>query len=556
MNQKIENQLNLALSLTQDERKKTEDLDTGYNAAGNRWELIVKYIGDLEEVLNLNATVKILSAGYALIDIDEKDIERLAGLPQIIYIEKPKKLFYQLDYSVPVSCIDTVVDLGLSGRGTIVAVIDSGIDYTHPDFMRDDRTTRIIEIYDETSGKTYDADRINEALNAPSGRRLEIVPVIDTGGHGTHVAGIAAGNGRESAGRFRGVAYEADILAVKLGNDEYFSSARLMEGIDHVIVKAAELNRPVAINLSFGNNYGPHDGTTLLETYISEAALQWKSVIAVGSGNEANKRVHVSGILDRERIVEQLIVGQYESSLDLQLWKDYSDDFLLTLRAPDGTVIGPVKGNNNIIKYRVKGTDIYVFYGEPAPYSASQEIFIQFISLEGYIQEGIWQIELTPVKIKSGLYDMWLPAGIFVGDDTGFVKETADTTLTIPSTSPNVITVGAYDARRMTYADFSGRGYTRQPVTVKPDIVAPGVGIVSTASGGGYVNRSGTSMATPFVTGSAALLMEWGIVNGNDPYMYGEKVKAQLIKNARPFAGERHPNNMTGWGALCLRIPS
>lgn len=555
MNQKIENQLNLALSLTEDERKKTDDLDTGYDAVNNRWELIVKYNGDIEAVRALGATVRVLEAGYALVNIGEGDIDRLAELPQIIYIEKPKKLFYQLDYSTAVSCIEAVWETGLSGRGTIVAVIDSGIDYAHPDFLRDDGKTRIIEIYDETTGTVYDAERINEALGMPFGRRADIVPVADTGGHGTHVAGIAAGNGRESGGRYRGVAYRADILVVKLGNDEYFSSARLMEAIDYVIRKAAGLNRPVAINLSFGNNYGAHDGTTLLETYISEAALRWKTVIAAGSGNEANKRVHVSGILTNREVMEQFVIGPFELSIDLQLWKSYSDDFFVTLRAPDGTTAGPIKGDNDVIKYRLNGTDIYVFYGEPAPYSATQEIFIQFIGGNGYIQEGIWQIELAPVKIRNGLYDMWLPSGSFVSTETGFVTETADTTLTIPSTSANVISVGAYDARRMKYADFSGRGYTRAPVLVKPDIVAPGVGIMSAAAGGGYSSKSGTSMATPFVTGSAALLMEWGIVNGNDPYMYGEKIKAQLIKNARPFTGEEQPNNRAGWGALCLRIP-
>ena len=495
------------------------------------------------------ASVKTLGSGYALVDISERDIERLAALPQIIYIEKPRKLFYELDYGITASCIDRAWEQGLTGKGVITAFIDSGIDYMHPDFINDDKTTRIIEIYDETTGQTYTRETINEAIR--SGTKL---PVTDDSGHGTHVAGIAAGNGRASGGRYRGVAYESEILAVKLGNDRYFNSARLMEALNYVIERAEFLNRPVAINLSIGNNYGAHDGTSLLETFIMEASFRWKTVITAGSGNEADKRVHASGIIGTDSVVRQLVVGRYEPSLDVQIWKDFSDDFIIKLRAPDGNEFELVNDVDSILKFKTESTEIYVLYGEPSPYSRNQEIFIQFISSSSFIEEGIWQIEFVPVKIKNGRYDIWLPAGRSVSTDTGIIGETAETTLTIPSTSDGVITVGAYDSARMVYADFSGRGYTRPPVSVKPDIVAPGVNIVSAAPGGGYVARTGTSMAAPFVTGSAALLMEWGIINGNHPYMYGEKVKAHLIKSARPLAGEEVPNSRTGWGALCLKI--
>ena len=122
-----------------------------------------------------------------------------------------------------------------------------------------------------------------------------------------------------------------------------------------------------------------------------------------------------------------------------------------------------------------------------------------------------------------------------------------ETTLTIPSTAARVITVGAYDGYFDRAAAFSGRGYTRETNQVKPDLVAPGVDITSCAPGGGYVTRSGTSMAAPFVTGGAALLMQWGIVDKNDPYLYGEKMKAYLIKGARRLPAMRnYPNPVFG----------
>ena len=180
----------------------------------------------------------------------------------------------------------------------------------------------------------------------------------------------------------------------------------------------------------------------------------------------------------------------------------------------------------------------------------------QIIADGEYISDGIWKIILVPERIISGEYDMWLADSNYVSDRTGFVNPTPELTLTIPSTTYKVISVGAYDARRMSYAPFSGRGFTKTPITIKPDIVAPGVSINSAAAGsGGYVARSGTSMAAPFVTGSAALLMEWGIIRGNDPFLYGEKIKATLISGARRVSGVPvWPNREWGWGTLCLTI--
>lgn len=564
MDQKIENQLNLALGLTEDERSRTSDLNTGFDEKTRKWELIIRYCGDIEAAAqSFGAELKILSGGYALAYVEESRIEEFSRLMEVIYIEKPKKLFYELDYSVDISCIDSVQRgaEGLSGDGVIVAVIDSGIDYAHPDFINEDGSTRIIEIFDEAADKVYGRDIINEALGK-SGRqeRLELVPVTDASGHGTHVAGIAAGNGRASGGRYRGVAYKSELLIVKLGGDEYFSTARLMEAADYVIRKAASLGRPIAINLSFGNNYGSHNGTSLLETYLNEISEMWKNVIVVGSGNEAAKGIHVGGVLAERTVTEELVIGQFEPSVDVQLWKSYSDDFLVTLIAPDGRRIGPIYNENGILHYFAGNTRVYVYYGESAPYSTSQEIFIQLTAdkSSNYIMPGIWRFEFQPMRIRDGRYDMWLPAGSFVSTDTRFTRTMPEVTLTIPSTAYKVITVGAYDARLQAYADFSGRGYTRNVMTIKPDLVAPGVGITAPSPGGGYTARTGTSMATPFVTGSAALLMEWGIIKGNDMYLYGEKVKAYLIRGARPLPGEELPSRKTGWGALCLRdsIPS
>ena len=556
MNQKKENELNLALMLTDEERVMTGDLNTGYDGSNKEWELIIRYSGDIEGALSqLTQDIKVLLGGYAIVRILQSRVDELANIPEVIFIEKPKKLVTSLDYSTVASCVNPVWSnpYNLSGEGVIVAIIDSGIDYRHPDFRNEDGSSRIIAIYDEVTGIEYTQEQLNEALRENDIQiNRQIVPITDVSGHGTHVSGIAAGNGRVMNGRYRGVAYNARILVVKLGEDEFFNTARLMEGIDYVIRKAQNLGLPVAVNISIGNNYGSHSGNSLLENYINSVSGVWKSVIVVGSGNEAAKGIHNSGILAKSNNITELVIGENEISIDIQLWKNYADNFLIYIIAPDGTEFGPLGNSNTVTKYVYRNTMIYVYFGEPMPYSSQQEIFIQLIPQTLYINSGIWQFRLNPVKIIDGKYDFWLPAGNYINRNTGFTINSPESTLTIPSTAYNVISVGAYDARINAYADFSGRGYTKNILTVKPDLVAPGVDITSAAVGGGYVSRTGTSMAAPFVTGSAALLMEWGIVRGNDAFLYGEKVKACLIRGARQLPGEEVPSTRIGWGALCV----
>lgn len=215
--------------------------------------------------------------------------------------------------------------------------------------------------------------------------------------------------------------------------------------------------------------------------------------------------------------------------------------------------MGPLQEILGPQRFVVGGTEILLYYGKPSPYSTSQEIYIDMLPRETYITEGIWQIVLMPQKIVTGAYELWLPSESVLNRGTGFLFPTDHTTLTIPSTAGRVISVGAYDALTFAYADFSGRGFTRMLNLVKPDIVAPGVNVTTTVPGGGYASFSGTSFATPFVTGSTALLMEWGIIKGNDPYLYGEKVKAYMRRGAKTLPGfTEYPNPQVGYGALCL----
>lgn len=456
----------------------------------------------------------------------------------------------------------------LTGKGVLVACVDSGIDYAHPDFRNPDGSTRILRFWDQslpgnppagyqigTEFTKEDLDRILlEEGNPASGERQ---PSRDISGHGTGVMGIAGGNGRASGGINRGVAYESTLMAVKLGTPRpggFPRTTELIQGIDYLIRQALKLKMPLAMNLSFGNNYGSHSGESLIEAYLDRASDVGRNVICVGTGNEGGEALHTSGILETGRETSiQLNIGEYETGVNVQLWKQYADQVEIALIHPDGSRMGPFQEVLGPQRFLVENTEILIYYGEPGPYSISQEIYIEWIPRGQYVDSGIWRILLIPQKVVEGNFDLWLPGGGVLNKNTKFPFPTPDTTLTIPSTARKIISVGAYNSRLLSYAEFSGRGYTRVTREIKPDLAAPGVGILTTVPGGGYGTRTGTSFAAPFVTGAAALLMEWGIVRGQDPYLYGEKVKAYLRRGARRLSGGTYPNPETGFGFLCLR---
>ena len=568
--QKIENLLNLALSASEEEREKSLELDVGYYPVARTWEVIIKYSGTLGQVREIAESVVELSNEFAIVTVREDRLEALAGIEAVEYIEKPKRLFFQVENGRRVSCMTSVQirPPKLYGTGVLVAIIDSGIDYANLDFRNADGMTRIYALWDQTipgnppegyvQGTEYTEEKINEALQQENRtERMKIVPSEDRSGHGTAVAGIAAGNGRGSKGaRYQGVASESGILVVKLGTprEEGFPrTTELMQAIDYVVKKAQRAGRPVAINISFGNTYGSHTGTSLLERFIADIANLWKSVICIGMGNEGASAGHTAGIL-KENTEERipLAVQMKETAINVQIWKSYHDIVDISLISPAGVQIGPIPEVIGTQRFVVGDTEILLYYGEPSPFHVSQEIFIEFLPKDSYITPGIWQFVLTPRKIVTGEYDLWLPSENVLNRGTAFRYPTERGTLTIPSTSQRVISVGAYDSLTFAYADFSGRGGLEGES--KPDLVAPGVDITAPTPSGIYQTFTGTSFATPFVSGAAALMMEWGIVRGNDPYLYGEKVKAYLRRGARPLPGfTEYPNPQVGYGALCLR---
>lgn len=555
--QKLENLLNISLQATKEEREKSEELGIGYDPEQNTWELIVRYTGSLDGLRIRYPQIRIreLLNQYAVLIVPETLVDAVSQETVIEYLEKPKQLYFELQAGKAASCINAVQQgmnnpFGLFGKGTIVAVIDTGIRAESMEFRNADGSTRILNIWDQTTGTEYDRSQIDEALQNET-KDTAGIPGADVLGHGTQVAAIACGSS--------GVAAQADILVVKLGlaaKNGFPRTTQLMEALDYVVRKAIDYGKPLAVNISFGNNYGDHTGSSLLENFINDIADSWKCSICIGSGNEGLGAVHTGGTLteDMEETVE-LAVSSYETGLSIQIWKDYWDDIAVEIIAPSGRNLGRIQENSRVSRIRYEDMELLTYFGEPSPFRIRQEIYIGMIPQTVYIQSGLWKLRLIPRSIRNGRYDMWLPAQGALNFGTGFTSPDSASTFTIPSAAAKAVTVGAYDAGTGSAAPFSGQGYIVEiggSLMVKPELAAPGVNVL-VPSVSGMARVSGTSYATPFVTGSAALLMEWGIVRGNDAFLYGEKLKAYLIKGAEPLAGAEVPDTQTGWGRLCLK---
>lgn len=574
VNQKAENLLNLALETPLQERLQSANLNVGYTQNDRTWEIIVKYNGTLELLAEEFPDVKVetLIAGYGILTIPQLLVREVLSRREIEYAEIPKRLYFADFQAKAASCILEVTQEypNLTGEGVVVAVIDSGIDYTLPHFRNQDGTSRILALWDQgqqsneaypppdgfLDGCLYTQEDINKALTQDQ------ILSKDATGHGTAVAGLAASTRVQD---YQGVAPESMLLVVKLWNEDRESFPRtteLMRALTFVVTYASERNLPVAINLSFGNNYGSHNGTSLLERFIDNISEIGRNVICIGTGNEAASGGHYSGQVTEDRVLEvEFAVASYETTLNIQIWKNYVDRYSVEVVAPLGERFVLSQNDGGRVETTLGETKLLIYIGEPKPYSTDQEIYIDFLPKRQYVDSGIWRIRLIPQEVRNGFVYMYLPSEAVRSQGTRFLSSTPDVTLTIPSTASKAISVGAYNSVYYAYADFSGRGcdaWTQQAGkreigSVKPTLTAPGVSLQAITPGGTYTYVTGTSFSTPMVTGAAALMMEAGIIRGEDPFLYGEKLKANLIRGARRFpTPDVWPNACYGWGALCL----
>ncbi|MGL6107123.1 bifunctional germination protease/germinant receptor pseudoprotease CspBA [Romboutsia sp.] len=515
------------------------------------YEVIVKYNGDILKLeKELGVYVEILAPTYAIIiSENQENLEKLVLYPEIEYVEKPFILQSQDSQSFSSTGITNFKNkTGLTGKGTIIGIIDSGIDYNLPIFKDKSGKSKILYYWDQSvngnppegfkGGSLYTNNDINKAIEGS-----KFIPVSPTSAHGTHVAGIASG-----------IAIDANLIVVRVGSrqtDIFSKSTEFMRAIKFILDKSLELKMPVAINLSYGSNEGSHRGESLFEQYIDDMCLFWKNNIVVASGNNADKGGHKAITLENKNLKEvELVIGESERILNINIWPNFADDFKVYLVSPSNEKTKPISAESPQVKNKISSTEITGYFYPIAPYSLTRRVTIQ-LKATRQISAGIWKLVFEPVSIVDGSINIYLPTSEGLSRDTRFLQPTTELTVTVPGTARRVITVGSYNSRTDIISIFSGKGDINQGV-IKPDLLAPGEDIVSILPGGNVGALTGTSMAAPHVTGVCSLFMEWGIVRGNDLFLYSQKLRSLLLRNAKRKANIKYPNNSSGYGNLNL----
>lgn len=522
---------------------------------GNTIEVTI-ISGDTSEnirkiVEDLGGKYEDLGYGFGIVTIPMNNLIKLANNPSIQYIELPKQLYTTDNQSNRAACVNSARDIyGIQGEGVLVGFIDTGIDYTHPAFKNEDGSTRIDYIYDlSVDGKIYSKEDIDNALK--NSDPYSVVPSYDTVEHGTHVVGIACAGGKINP-EYYGVAPKSSIAMVKCTRGSFALSSNIMRGLKFLVDAGKRLNKPLVVNISLSTNDGAHNGTSLLEQYISTIATLERITIVIAAGNEGDAAHHIGGELRGQNKISINVAGD-EPGIVMNLYKPVLSEISVRITSPTAATSGDIVVREGYYE-GIIGMDRYqVYYSGPKPFDIIGEITIAIVTNGQYISSGQWEVRINLLNNYFGPYDMWLPISEGLNTKTKFLQPTVLNTLGIPATVTNIIAVGSYNYLTNNISPFSGRGKKTVYYPIRPDLVAPGEDIKSTIPNRSFDSKSGTSMASPHVAGIAALMMEWGIVKRNDPYLFGERLKYFLVVSAkRTRADVSYPDPSWGYGEVCL----
>jgi len=520
-----------------------------------------------------NAYLNVMNELYAILHVPVNQFNE--NLSAIRYAEIP--LLYGLTDETSLEA-SRVIDLrntpafNLRGEGVIIAVIDTGIDYTNPIFRRPDGSTKIISIWDQTIdtgpspadanfGTVYTREQINEALASED--PLSIVPSVDENGHGTMLAGIAAGNDDEDEGFF-GVAPDAELLIVKLRqakrsvrnfflvreNVVCFQENHIMWAVQHCNDVARQLNRPLVICLGIGSSQGAHSGREPLSILLNIIADMPNRAVVVSAGNEGNLGRHYYGVIDPaigSNSVE-LNVDESDTGFSMELWGDTPGIYSIDVLSPSGEYIPRIPPGlrvSRVISFIFEKTIMYINYITIESETGDQLILIRFENAS----PGIWRLNVYGHGDLATGFNMWLPMGDFISRNTYFIQPNIYTTILSPGAATYAITVTSYNPVNNNLYVNSSRGYTRDNI-VKPDIAAPGVNYIAPSLNQTFGQFTGTSVSAAHTAGIAALMLEWGTVRGNNPGMDSNVIKNFLIRGARRRPNLVYPNRDWGYGIL------
>lgn len=465
--------------------------------------------------------------------------------------------------------------LKLRGKGTAVAVIDSGIDYQNAVF-RNAGGSRIAYLWDQSLedgtdiagtevpyGRLFRKNDIDQSLAFED--PFSVVPSRDTNGHGTALAGIAAGN-MVPGENFTGAAPEATLIIIKVKpakqylrnfylyppDAEVFQENDVMMAIAYAISWAKKLEMPLSICLGIGSSQGAHLGTNALSQYVDYVANFSQVSVSVAAGNEGNTRNHSTGIFsqEREQIVTELRVAEREQGFTMEFWGEPPEIYGLSIQSPTGEILevsSSIGSRTQELSFVFVETKVYVNYILIERQTGYSLVYIRFF----HPASGIWKIFTQARNRQNVQFHMWLPVEGLISQDTYFLEPSPYTTVTAPGDARNSITATAYQHRDGSIYIAAGRGYTPDGM-ITPHLAAPGVNVKVPLVRGDFGTRSGTSISAAQTAGIAALLFEWAIIRDNQPFFTGSSVKYYLQRGARREENMQYPNPEWGYGKVDL----
>lgn len=548
--------------------------------------LIVEYTSRelFEQINNIEgASAVVINESFGLVVIPVDKIGLLDKyIKEILIVEVPP--IYTLENISPGEASGAPIFnnnpyLSLNGTGVLIGILDTGIDYLNPEFQREDDTTRIVRIWDQTIpsseiiyglniGSEYNEKQINEAikLKKSGGDPYEVVPSKDVIGHGTMSAGLIGARGINPD--VVGVAPNCEFVVVKMleagkwnmdksgitnsGVGRY-STEVLMMSMRYLSLLASELKKPIIIYMPIGSNVGAHDGTSELEGSIDTTTRQLGVAVVTGTGNEGDTDTHTEGRFLKPGEVKtiEIKIGKNQKNLFFNIYIRQPDRVSLAITSPSGEVVDKITAKLNkreTVKFVYEGTKMEIIFRLPDEVTGDEIISIKAVD----IREGIWQFRLYGDFIVDGRYWSWLPQRSLLDPETKFLNPSQYTTLTMPSTSQNAIVASYYNQNNNATVGQSGRGFTRDE-RVKPDIAAGGITATVIKPGGGTGIASGSSVATAILAGCCSLMYQWGIVDGNDETLYTKKLRSYIIRGAQIRPGYTYPNEQWGYGTLSMQ---
>lgn len=538
-------------------------------------DFIVKYMGNFQEDLG---------------DVPGFSFQKINGIYGVVYAPLTEIGTLNINtysYSFIPKCY-THMDLGslsasgitrlqehpylqLKGSGTAVAVVDSGIDYRNPVFQNE-MGSRILCIWDQTLegdgkevpyGRVFWKKDIDQAL--ASRNPLEMVPSVDTDGHGTRMAAIAAGNYFPEE-NFSGAAPEAMLIIVKVkpakkylrefylfpAEAELFQENDIMTGMDFAVRIANDRRMPLSLCLGIGSSQGAHIGKNPLSLYVDYISQYSLISVSIAAGNEGAARHHYAGRLtDRENQASaELRVGNKEPGFTMEFWGEPPEIYNLSLQSPTGEILdisaslGEMTQELSFVFVETRVKVNYVSIERQTGYTL---VYFQFIQPA----PGIWRIFVRGRDGQNVGFHIWLPVQGLISEETYFLEPSPYNTVTAPGDSLESITVTAYQYRDNSLYVQASRGFMPDG-NVVPQVAAPGVQIRVPQLNGLYGNASGTSLSAAQTAGAAALLFEWAVIRGNQPYFTGSSVKNYITRGAEREERMQYPNRDWGFGRMDL----